>query len=211
MKVFQIYYKQEQTQFLVPEFTPVFNKKCTLFFENQVILDLMNDQLHWQTDYFGVVSHSFKKKVESGFNLSDFGNFVGLNKPDVAVFVNYEECNPIDQADVWHPGFKQHFTKLIKKIGYEYTDSVYKPIHSNFFIARPELYEKYVMNWLLPAMYATEDMPELLEPCEYPGHPFPDFLKKDLGVDHWMWHPFLLERLFGYFCQHHQLNVKHFK
>jgi len=79
----------------------------------------------------------------------------------------------------------------------------------NNFVAKKDVYERYVTEMLAPAMEVMLTMPELMKNSMY-GKPLPENLKKSFGVNWFPYHTFLAERFFSYFCHLNKLNCKHF-
>jgi hypothetical protein len=225
MKVYQIFYHINQIPKL--DFTPVYNHECTVFFENSIIRKLVENDLHLSSDYFGVVSHSLRDKVRitktswknsknianvsiNEFTPEHFREELYKNKPDAMSFQRHMPHDPIRVADKYHPNFSKYFKEIMQKAGYNW-----EPIHledvfyCNYFVAKSEIYEKYVQEMLIPCMDIMKEMPELMENSRYPKA-LPDHLKKSFGINHYPYHPFLCERMFSYFAHLHKLKCLHY-
>lgn len=63
LKIYQIYYDESQLSQI--EYIPYSNKdKCTVFFENEVIRELIEKGNHIDGEYFGVVSYKLREKID---------------------------------------------------------------------------------------------------------------------------------------------------
>lgn len=225
MKVYQVYFREEQLPAL--DYTPYYNKDCTLFFENSVICDLINQGAHKRDNYFGVVSHQLRQKVAIGktnwaaiknianTSVTEFTpeNFeIGLlkGKPDAMSFQRHIPHDPISFADQFHPNFSIYFARLMKRIGYNWNGEKLPDVfYCNYFVAKSDIYERYVKEMLIPFMEAMKFMPELMNDSKYPK-PLPEELKKKFGIAHYPYHPFLCERLFSYFAYKNNLKCLHY-
>lgn len=215
LKIYQIFYKDEQREKIIYE--PFFNDKCTIFFENSVIKDLIDFRMHKKYEYFGVVSHNLLEKIpgityknlsNKSFDPEKFEKTIHYLQPDAISFQTIAPHHPILVADKYHPEFSRLFKKIIEKIGYEFNDTneIYKTVfYHNHFVAKSEIYEDYVQLLLKPAMEVMSGMPELMKDSKY-YKKLPENLKIEFGVDHYPMHTFLCERLFSYYAHVNKLN-----
>ena len=227
MKVFQIYFDQSQIEKLEPGFIPYFNEKCTVYFENQVIRELIEKGEHIDSTYFGVVSYNMRDKHhmmkkrwnsisgirnESDADISYDALYAKLllESPDVLSLQTHAPHDPIAFANRVHPGFLVFWMHIMDKIGYQWEPTIYPWVsYCNYFIAKRDIYERYVMEMLIPAMEVMNEMPELMARCPYPKM-YSEKLKADTGVDHYTWHSFLCERLFTHFAFTQNLKCQNF-
>ena len=226
LKVYQVYFDESQKKDL--DYIPHLNENCTVFFENEVIKNLIESGAHSDCEYFGVVSYNLKKKLNEDMKLkwahipnvknNSANTFtpalfeVELRKylPDVMSFQKHTGHEPITYANNFHPNFSKYFSEIMKKIGYDWKPVKFENIFlCNNFVAKKDVYERYVTEMLAPAMEVMLTMPELMKNSMY-GKPLPDNLKKSFGVNWFPYHTFLAERFFSYFCHIHKLNCKHF-
>lgn len=63
IKIFQIYYDNEQKQNLTKGFIPYLNQEKSVYVENQCISDIRHSDLIEDADYIGLFSHRMNKKV----------------------------------------------------------------------------------------------------------------------------------------------------
>lgn len=229
LRVFQIYFKEEHLTRLEPQFKPFHNKleDTTVFLESEVIRTLIESNAHIGATYFGVVAYKLREKLgftkenwknnknianisTQEFTVEEFTNQVYEMQPDVMSFQRHKAHDTVSVANGFHPGFKDFWTIIMSRIGIDWKPMVYQNVfYCNYFVARSEIYERFVKEFLAPAMNVMKTMPELYRYCNYP-EPFPDHLKKQLAVDHWTFHPFLCERMFTHFAHMHKLNCLHY-
>jgi hypothetical protein len=73
------------------------------------------------------------------------------------------------------------------------------PIHSNYFIAKKDIYVKYVNEVLKPAVELLETdeylVSKIFNDANYPAGLNKEDLKKYTGLEHYTFHAFVLERL----------------
>lgn len=125
MKIYQIYYKEEQKPKLDPDFIPWDNtanphpELQEWYIWDQIFPQCMEEK----EDYWGAVSWKFKDKT----NLSgrQFTDFIKANPGYDVYFVNPSIVNEAvflngwEQGDIWHPNLSKIATEFLNKIGYE--------------------------------------------------------------------------------------------
>lgn len=215
LKVFQVYFNDEQ---LPLNYIPYFNENCTPYFENKVIVELIEKNQHQNCTHFGVLSHQFEAKIKDRMSanwdglkeLKNHHRFVmdangiehalKLFSPSVLALMQHPAHDPIAFGGKFHAKLPEFFTKITKKIGCEWKPQVFNQVYySNYFIAEPSIYSDYVKTMLAPAIEVMESMDELWQPSGYPKE-LPKRLQKQWGVDYYPYHTFVLERLFSYYC-----------
>ncbi len=227
MKVYQIYFDPSQIDQLEPGYDPYFNEVCTVFFESQVIRDLITKNAHMGTEYFGVVSYKIRQKLgymkenwKNNKNIANtsvrefspelFESLVDEHKPDAMSFQRHAPHDPIIVADRFHPGFRKHWENIMTQIGYKWEPVRIENIfYCQYFVAKEAIYEHFVKTMLGPAMDVMVNMPELFDNSNYP-RPFPENLRKQFGISYWPFHPFLCERMFSYYAHIHNLKCLHY-
>lgn len=225
MKVFQVYF--DESQYGKLDYIPYYNADCTPFFENSIIRELIEKGEHKGHDYFGVVSHQLRDKItitkttwrgiqnicntsNQQFTPELFERELYRLNPDVASFSRHMPHDPVSFADKFHPNLSKYFKEIMQSIGYNW-----QPVHienvfyCNFFVAKSEIYERYVTEMLAPAMDIMEGMPELFNNSHYPKQ-LPVHLKVKFGCDWYPYHAFVAERMFSYFAHIHKLKCTHF-
>ncbi len=205
INIYQIYYDEKSKHNCYPQYHHYYNKQCSPFFENSIIVDLINNNAHCAGEYFGVWSHAFKSKVDQRqiFTPEKFERFVLSNKAEVFSAHRYHSKHvPAVLAQKYHPNFISILQRILDKINYK-TD-LFKParfvIYSNHFIAQKCVYEDYVTSLLAPAMEVMsndEEIKKLIwKNSKYKGHGLlPDHLRPVFGVDFYPYHTFICERL----------------
>ena len=122
----------------------------------------------------------------------------------------------IPAADVWHPQFSTILCKILHKLGRNIVQVPKNPIYQNAFVAKSEVYKKYVTNFLSPAMEVMETDEEIKKLCwqdsnytKLKREPLSDKAKVQLGVGYYPMHPFLCERFFSQWLERENLNVQY--
>lgn len=228
LTVYQIYFNPEQEKLIEPEYIGVYNKDCTVYFENEVIKNFILKSLHANTEYFGVISHKLREKIGAVMkerwslqsNIANhstqeftpvlFESELRKGMPDAMSFQRHIGHDPITVADRFHPGFKKHFEFIMKEIGYTWTPThITDPFYCNFFVAKSEVYHKYVNEMLMPAMRVMDKIPELMHDSRYPNK-LPQHLAVKWDINHYPFHSFLCERMFSWFAHVHKLKCRHY-
>ncbi len=225
LKIYQIYFLPEQLQVL--DYIPFLNDDCTPFFEAGVMAKLITDGLHKDSEYFGVVSYKLRNKLGytrtnwralpnianhsvNSFTPEMFEFQLKRNAPDAMSFQRHQGHDPITYANQFHPGFSDFFKIIMNKIGYGWQPTHFENVfYCNYFAAKRDIYEDFVINMLIPAIKVMNEMPELMQNSRYP-HQLPEELKKKWGIDHYPYHAFLTERMFSYYSHLKQLKCLHY-
>jgi hypothetical protein len=223
LKVYQIYYDQSQLSKL--DYAPYLNDNCTIYFESQVMVDLINQGAHNDFSYFGVVSHKLREKLSFAktYSISNIANKsvqeftpemfeheLFLKQPDVFSFQRHPPHDPITFADNFHAGFSGYFKKIMGEIGYNWSPTVFQNIfYCNYFAARSDIYEHFVKTMLEPAMEVMNYMPELQRNSGYPKK-LPEHLQRKWGFDYYPYHAFLCERMFSFYVHLNKLQCLHY-
>lgn len=228
LKVHQIYFDPAQATLLEPEYIPYYNPDCTVYFENSVIETLINCGAHVGCDYFGVVSYKLREKIgavmkERWTNIPTIANHslkeftpalfeseLLSHRPDVMSFQRHMPHDPITFADRFHPNFSNYFQQIMNEIGFDWKPTHLKNVvYCNFFVAKSEIYKRYVSEMLIPAMNVMRKMEWLYNNSHYPNK-MPENLAKQWGIDYYPYHPFMCERMFSWYMHVNNLNCKHF-
>lgn len=221
-KVYQIYYDEGSRLACYPEFTAIENKVCSPFFENQIIIDLISRGEHIGVDYFGVFSGHFKNKMihsRDGQKLTPQYITERLDTDVVSFFRSHRNSNVINKAEIFHPGFKRAIKNIINAINFEVDieKNTRFTVYQNHFIAKSEIYYKYVKELLEPAVkeMCNKDNKELQniiwqDSNYHKKNTMPEKLKQDLGVPYYPYHTFICERLFSIFLNKYtDITCKH--
>lgn len=222
LKGIQVYYRHEQENKLHPRLIPYFNP--TIYspcLENHVISELILQDEHKDCDYFGVFSWKFEKKharsltrlmeeVENDKDNADVYSFFSLHtKPNLWIV-----------AEKWHKGITEVSKEIFVKAGMEEVamelETIKMPsIYQNAFFTRPEIYETYVKEWLVPVMKVMMDRQDkdiqdkLNIDTGYKSESRKEHLKQTFGFPYYTLHPFICERLFSTFLSYTNYKVKH--
>lgn len=214
-RLVQIYYKDEQKAACYPFADLHFNDGLTIFFENSVIKDVV---LASKDEKIGVCSWKLRDKMR--WNIlrpRPLTQEVLETDYDVLCFTgNTKNHKMLAAADNWHKGFRDTMGKILECIGQNMPSDVRNPIYQNAFMARREIYQDYVKNWLSPAMEATMKDSELYSlMTKDSGYTnlakkdaaSPEYLQEQIGMSYYPMAPFLLERLFSIYCHNNRINV----
>jgi hypothetical protein len=223
LKIYQIYFND--TQIPVLEFEGISNQDCTEFFEASVIRDAIESGKHLENRYFGILPPKFIEKrdwinnqfwsgeIDSKYIIdtsSQHQTKKNIIKSDVVSFTHQIIADPITDMEYMHKNIALHFSEIMNKIGYDWKPAVFRHvIYSNLFIAKSEIYERFVKEMLAPAMDLMKGMPELWQDSGYPK-PLPKELQQKFGCQHYPYHSFICERMISYYIHIHNLNCKHF-
>jgi hypothetical protein len=225
LRVYQIYYKPEQIEKI--EYLPYFNPDADVFLENSVIKKLIEKGAHSDAEYFGVVSHKLREKIgvmqnnwrnhpniasktTTAFCQEELLRLLTELSPDVMSLQCHMPHDPITFANKFHPQFAHWFRIIMAEIGYYWKPEQFNDVfYCNFFVAKSEIYERYVNEMLSPAMEVMKKIPDLHKNSRYP-HKLPPETAFRFGYDHFPYHPFLCERMFSYFAHVHKLKCLHY-
>jgi len=208
----QIIYHENQRAHCYPFSRVYFNDGLTIFFENQVIKDVVLATTH---DKIGVCSWKMKQKMKY---------YIGQPRPltievlesdyEVMSFTrNTKTHQMLAAANQWHPGFLVIFDKILGAIGVSRPGEVKTPIYQNHFSAKTGIYRDYVTTYLIPAMDAITNDPEInklaMADSKYSDltHQSGEVLREKLGIGYYPLVPFLLERLFSIYVHNKKIRV----
>ncbi len=228
LKVYQITFKPEHVKLLEHGYCHYINGNCTVYFENDVMSNLISIGEHKNSEYFGVVSYKLREKIgdvmqqrwKTMVNIANhslreftpalFENELQKHKPDAMSFQRHLPHDPVMYANNFHPGFSELFKKILGQIGFKWEPTHIKDVfYCNYFVARSDLYERFVNEMLDPAMEVMDTMPELMENSRYPQQ-LPVDLQEKFGITWYPYHAFLCERMFSYWAHLNKLNCLHY-
>lgn len=208
--IYQIYFDDIQLGKI--EFIPYKNENCTIFFENSAIIDLIRNNKHRDSRYFGVFSYQVRNKTRLiNRNKMEFNkDSILLNMESLEHDIIYSQQNPphdiISYANRFHPNFSKYFKEVMNRVGYDWKPTILNNvILCNFFTAKSEIYQRYVDEMLSPAMGEMINIPELMDDSKYQKK-LPERLRKSFGINHYPYHPFICERMISYFIHIHNLK-----
>ena len=209
--VYQIWYNEQTRKQIVDAFTPFHNPKLSEFFENDVILNVVSQGKHKETDWFGVLSPEFfSKAATGGVRVTELQKRLN-DSLDMMTFTRSENTNMIKQGDNWHRvqngSFSSIVQQVIRRAGIEWSvdDRLRLPIYNNYVIARPWVWDRYVNEMLLPCMEVMEnaegEFRELLwQDAKYHKSrrkSVQAHLQANFGVPHYPLHTFICERFWS--------------
>jgi hypothetical protein len=194
--LYQIYYKPEHLSQLYPFAKPVENKGLTIFFENQVISEIVPLS---ESEKVAVCSWKLGTKMRRSFPIT----LESLYKPfEVLSFTrNSHRHQMLAMASAWHPDFRPAFDLLWSKLGMKVKYETRQPVYQNHYAAKTEIYKRYVSEFLKPSMELITKDEELnalmMKPSNY-GRLSRDAdlksVKEKLGMTDYPLCPFVLER-----------------
>lgn len=215
VKIYQIYYEDQQRAKCErhQDWELVKNTEIDFHFENKIISKLVP---LCDSEYVGVVSWRLREKLKRINNLfrvdpvpfvpNIFNHKLNKLQPDAMSFFSKFPHDPIAYAEKWHPNFVKLFSEVLEKIGEKYTPQIYQhTFYCNYFVAKNEVYKKYISELLNPAISAMDTMPELMADSKYARG-----IPPNLGIPFYPYHAFISERLFSYFALKNNLNVTYY-
>ena len=214
-KLIQIYYRHEQRVHCYPFAELYCNEGLTIFFENELIKRFVSRET---ADKIGVCSWKLREKFKMNIGRPrELTEEVINSDYEVLSFTrNTERHRMLEAAERWHPGFRAAMNLICESIGQRMPGEVKIPIYQNAFMAKREIYQDYVKNWLSPAMDAMLNDPELNKLStvdsgytnlakKYAADS--ERLQKLIGMPYYPLAPFLLERLFSIYVQQNKIPV----
>jgi hypothetical protein len=202
------------------DFEPLFNESCDHLLESGIIQRLHKERDHEDSSYYGVVSHKFYKKVgrTSGSIIEQVYNYP--TAPDVfSFFPKNPKLNLINQGNGWHPHFKEIYKRIAQLMHWDlqidHPRHKMEGIYSNHWIAKEEVFDKFVREYLNPVVKFMEKDRKLKKLCFLDANYIsrdkidPETCKLVFGKPYYTYHCFILERLFPVFCYLEKLDVKH--
>lgn len=218
MIFYQIYYKDDQKENMWPFATPYKNDGLTIFFENEVIREIVSRET---ADKIAICSWKLKEKLR--WNLAtprrteEITEQILNSDYDVIPFTrNSKHHQMLAAANGWHPGFKETMTKIVEGIGKKMPSEVKIPIYQNAFSAKREIYQDYVNDYLNPAMELVKNDPEIYKLATVDSNytklmredcASPEYLQEKIGFPYYPLIPFILERLFSVYVHNKKINV----
>lgn len=221
VQLYQILYDVNQRQHLSTNTIWYDNSNATNqpCLENHVIADLIISGQHLQSDYFGVLSWAFERKralrINSVLPLIDGSAYV------FAFDHHHNQPNVWRKAETWHKGIisaarEAFFECGMQEVAVSFDKVITPNIYSNAFVARREVYEHYVMTWLVPFMTVLERLESAQTECKgytamkHKQGVTAEHLQRVTGYPYYTLMPFICERLFStYLAFNKHLTIKH--
>jgi hypothetical protein len=113
----------------------------------------------------------------------------------------YDRHDVLGYADLCHPGFLTIFRELLETLNIDIDERPMIGLYQNAVIAKPDIYLDYVENFLLPTIRFFDSCSDeirkmLFKNANYKGVSG-DRLEESIGVGHYTYHTFILERLWS--------------
>lgn len=218
VKLYQIYFNDDQLKKLYDFAIPFYNTDLTIFFENSVIASIVPYET---SDKIAICSWKLKDKLCWNLGWPRRPHEITeelLNRDyDVLPFTrNSKYHTMLAAANGWHPGFKEAMTQIVEGIGKKMPLEVKIPIYQNAFSAKLEIYKDYVSDYLNPAMELIKNDPAVYKMATVDSNytklmrddcAKADYLQSKIGFPYYPLVPFLLERLFSVYVQNKKINV----
>ena len=225
IKLFQIYYEDEQKSKLLEDFVPYFNDDKSIFVENQCMYDIRHSSSIKDVSHVGVFSYKLHEKVVSKPTFQSISKCISSNtdadifsaniqnlwwtqlrKPQPLYFPN--QCNMKDLA----VPFLRDLADIgaIKLSSIDFWNHVYSnQIYCNFWISKKNIFTDYVDNFLtrvfdLVVSYDTTHF-VFTPDKDYPFPP-PVEWQESTGYTQYPILTFILERLINIYLQDRELN-----
>jgi hypothetical protein len=199
-ELYQLYYRDDQKEKLLPFSIPYRTQGLTIFFEGHWIKELV---LASKAEKIGVASWKLRDKLRRNVGLSKTltQNAIDSDYEVLSLTKNSKKHTILAHLYQWHPKSKETIALLWEKLGLKLPGEVKNPIYQNHYLAKTEIYRDYVENFLSPAMELTEKDEQLnnlmLQPSGYAKlsrEADIRSVKAKLGMDDYPLAPFILER-----------------
>lgn len=209
---FQIYYQEEQKEFLYDFATPFLNQTLTPYFENSVIAALAPQS---NADLISVCSWRLRKKREDRSMQLKGKTDLSLEKIinedfDVAVLTPVSKSHKVlVNASLWHGETWDISINKLKDFINVPCELLY-PIYENHFVATKEVYHEYVSDCLIPAFDFIRKHECFFSDSNYAKRKTEDERKRYTAItgrQDWPIAPFILERLFSIWINDRKLKI----
>jgi len=234
VKIFQLYFSDDQINHLVPGdvFVPYKNNNTTIFLENQVIYDIIKNNLISNDDYIGFISYKhwvidFSKKYagdgspfynhsQREFNNDNLKEFIINSNTDIISFFSFMPDNVFNLGEVLHPGLLELSKLILNNLGINdivLQEKTEYPVYRNFFAMKKHILEDYVNSFLskiFDLVETNQDIRQLaLRPQINYGKANTHFIEKT-GLEYYPLITFTLERLINAYIMSKNLTVSSF-
>lgn len=156
----QIIYKLEQKGHCYPFAKVWLNARCTEYFENSVICELVPRST---ADFISVCSWRLKEKRQQGWTPVILKNEeltlerIEENDFDIAILTPFDSAhNTMLMSSSWHGKAWDDAISALRSFIEIPTELIGNAIYQNHFIARREIYQQYVSECLAPAISFME-------------------------------------------------------
>jgi hypothetical protein len=157
----------------------------------------MNVDIDETCKYIGMIT--YRVYMRSQVLMLNIGYILHFSETDV-VTVNYSNGDTLTKAELFHPGLKNIWLKLMKVILPELNENeVWNDeipmFYNNYWYARPKVLLEY-REFLKKAEEELEKIPEVYGDSGYTcGNTPKETLEKITGKPYYTFHPFIYERL----------------
>jgi hypothetical protein len=220
--IHQIYFDDQSKKYLKDFAVPYNNswhegKAKQPAFENHIISELIKQDAHKQSNYFGVFSWQFETKNSYWLkNLFD----------DIEKFPNYDtytfykahtQPNVWRVAEGWHQGIIETSQHIFNRFnGVKITAMNTPTIYQNAHVTKSDIYQDYVETWLDPLMEIMADLEDIwLQEKLFIDTKYKSYrldtknLHNVTGVPYYPMHSFICERFFSTYCAVKKIKIKH--
>lgn len=216
LKIFQIYYLEEQKNNLLEGFTPIFNPSGSIFLENELMIKLFKKSCNEDFEWFGVFSHKVSQKMRTNFCFNHLKLASGRHS-------QFDILGPRTRGYPWqpttvphnprifhsnenYPGMWECLDLILKKLNIpdkgngNHLNSKVNMIYTNSFLCKKSVMKDYIDKILQPTIdliQLDEEVKALaFKSSDYETvYEFPENLAKSTGLTTWPHIPFLLERM----------------
>lgn len=213
-RILQIYHQPDQKNGLIyePFFNPPVPDHRYLFMESWAILKALNEGLHKNARYFGMLSPRFQEKYQGTagdikkfflhepkpFTKAGLQAKLNTSKSDIVALIRPPAHDFMAMAEYFHPGFERAMQTVLRAMGAQIVSGVcHQPIYFNYFLAREAVWNAFHV-WLEEFINLFSTVPSLkalgMADSGY-QRPWPEHFKSLFGIDYWPMFPFLAERL----------------
>ena len=180
----------------------------TFYLEGVMYSHILKRRQHeWENaEFVGTLAHSAVDKLHDVSSVLDTLKEASTGNVDVAAFL-YRGDKLLAAAEKWHPGFLRIWVGTLRYLGFpvdKIIDETIPSYYCNYWAAKPDVMKEY-MQFFKVFTHALDTLPvisdEVWNDAGYSGRGTeiasltPEQCMKIWGVDHYPFHPFLLERL----------------
>ena len=224
IKLYQIYYDQKHTPHILNHATPYLNNNPTIYFESAVMCDIFNKKDYVDGEYIGVLSWKASLKIRNVKTLSEIDSAISAQKYDIYTFNNksflgftrpHRGSGSRYDVQAWRALMQltQHMQskKIWPQVSEKELDKNMLRIYCNYFIAKKEIWEDFVGNFMIPAIQEMKN-DEQMKNIATAAHkaysmPLPQSFIDVTGYDYYPMAPFMLERLINVYIVMRNLKV----
>ena len=222
-KVFQSYYNKNQLSSLEKNCIPFFNKKASPLLESQILVDILKNGYHKHSEWCGLISWKYSKKVQSsGFrsldkiiNMADKFDVVA---PRAESYLFYPKIAREHYLLNIHMDIKEPLLRIIYELQKKNLlkneipclTSKQNNIYCNYWIAKNNFFESFVEKCLIPSIEIIKNNSTIGDLClsdaNY-GRTPPASFTEQTGFDYYPLAPFVLERMINVYISSEAAKV----